>query len=117
MHALGMGLGVGQRQGRAPGTAEQHPFVDAQVFADALEVGDQVPGGVVFQAGVGRRAAAAALVEGDDAVQVRVEIAAALGVATGAGPPWMNTTGKPSGEPLSSTYSVWASSTARSCRA
>ncbi|MNJ37153.1 hypothetical protein D3C77_319620 [compost metagenome] len=81
MHALGVGLGVGQGQGRAPGAAEQHPFFDAQVLADALQVFDQVPGGVVFQAGMGGRTATAALVEGDDAVQVGIEVAAALGIA------------------------------------
>ena len=85
MHALGVGLRVGQGQGRTPGTAEQHPFVDAQVLADALKVGDQIPGGVVLETGPWRRAAAATLVEGDNMVEVRVEIAAALGVATGAG--------------------------------
>src|SRR5690606_27285723 len=48
---------------------------DAQLLAQALDIGDQVPGGVVFQRGVGSRQAAAALVEHDDAVFGRVEIA------------------------------------------
>lgn len=81
MHPLWMGLGVGQGQGRAPGTAEQHPFFDAQVLADALQVFDQIPGGVVFQAGVGGGATATALVEGDDTVKVRIEVATTLRVA------------------------------------
>ena len=80
-----MGLRVGQGQGRAPGAAEQHPLVDAQVLADAFKVGDQVPSGVVLQARPWRGAATATLVEGDNMVEVRVEIAAALGVATGTG--------------------------------
>ena len=85
MHTLRVGLRVGQRQGRTPGAAEQHPFVDAQVFANPLKVGDQIPGGVVFQVGVGRGATATALVEGDNAIQVRIEIPAALGITPGAG--------------------------------
>ena len=44
-------------------------------------------------------------------------VAATLASHPAPGPPWMNTTGKPSGEPLSSTYRTWVSSTARSCRA
>lgn len=83
---LGMGLRVGQRQGRPPGAAEQHPALDAQVLADALHVLHQVPGGVVLQAGVRRGAPAAALVEGDDAVQGRVEVAPAGRIAAGPRP-------------------------------
>ncbi|MNI53477.1 hypothetical protein D3C73_1083120 [compost metagenome] len=79
--ALGMGLRVSQRQGRTPGTAEHHPLVDAQVQADPLQVCDQIPGGVVFQAGVRGGAAATALVEGDDAVQVGIKEAATLCIA------------------------------------
>ena len=85
MDPLRVGLRVGQRQGRTPRAAEQHPFFNAQVFADALKVFHQIPGGVVFQAGVRGGATAAALVEGDDAIQIRIEIASALGVAAGAG--------------------------------
>ncbi|MNN12720.1 hypothetical protein D3C81_1257220 [compost metagenome] len=86
MDPLGMGLRVGQRQGRAPGAAEQHPLVDAQVLADALHVRHQIPGGVAVQAGMRGRAAAAALVEGDDAVDGRIEPAAAGLVTAGPRP-------------------------------
>lgn len=75
---------ISQGQGRTPGAAEHHPLFDAQVQADPLEVGDQVPGGVVFQAGVRGGAPATALVEGDDAVQVRIEVTATLGIAPGS---------------------------------
>ncbi|MOA01380.1 hypothetical protein D3C78_1207880 [compost metagenome] len=81
-----MGLCVGQRQGRAPGAAEQHPLVDAQVLADALHVRHQIPGGVAVETGVRGRAAAAALVEGDDAIDGRIEPAAAGRIAAGARP-------------------------------
>ena len=85
-HALGVRLRVGQRQGRAPRAAEQLPALDAEVRAQPLHVGDQVPGGVGLQAGVRQRAAAAALVEQHDAVARRVVIAAHGGVAAAAGP-------------------------------
>ncbi|MNH35350.1 hypothetical protein D3C79_960240 [compost metagenome] len=80
-----MGLRVGQRQGRTPGATKQHPFFDAQMLANPLEVGDQVPGGVVFQAGVGGRATTTALVEGDDAIKIWIEVAPTLGITTGTG--------------------------------
>ncbi|MNL64407.1 hypothetical protein D3C87_1886180 [compost metagenome] len=85
MHALRMGLRVGQGQGRTPGATEQHPFFNAQVLADALEVGDQIPGGVVFQARVGRGSTATTLVESDNAIQVWIEVPTALGITTGPG--------------------------------
>jgi hypothetical protein len=53
------------------------------VFANALQVFDQVPGGVVFKTGVWRRTTAAALIERDDAVQIGIEITTALGIASG----------------------------------
>ena len=76
--------GVGQRQRRAPRAAEQLPALDPQVRAQPLHVGDQVPGGVVLEAGVRQRAAAAALVEQDDAIARRIVIAAHGGVAAAA---------------------------------
>ncbi len=83
-------LGVGEDQGRAPGAAVQQPPVDPEVLAQALHVGDQVLGGVVLQARrrIGRvrpAPAAAALVEQDHPVPLRVEQPAAPGVAPGAG--------------------------------
>src|SRR5690606_20732581 len=69
---LGVGLGVGEAQGRAPGAADHLPAVDAALLADTLHVRHQVPGGVVLEVGMGGRAAAAALVEQDDAVGRRI---------------------------------------------
>lgn len=68
LDAVGMGLGVEQREAGAPGAAEDDPALDAERLADALDVGNEVPGGVGLHGGVGRRAAAAALVEEHDAV-------------------------------------------------
>ena len=71
--AIGMRLGIGERQRRAPGAAEHQPFVEAAHLAQPLDVGDQMPGGVGVERGVGRRLSAAALVEQDDVVELRVE--------------------------------------------
>jgi len=43
--ALGVGLRIGQRQGRAPRSPKQLPALDAEVGAQLLHVGDEVPGG------------------------------------------------------------------------
>jgi hypothetical protein len=56
------------------------------MFADALKVFDQMPGGVVFETRVGRRSTASALIEGDDAVQVGIEKPATLRIASRAWP-------------------------------
>ncbi|MNS68352.1 hypothetical protein D3C72_1016320 [compost metagenome] len=85
VYPLRMGLRVGQREGRTPGAAKQHPFVDAQVLSNPLQVGDQIPGGVVFQAGVRRGATAAALIESDNAIEIRIEEATTLGITSGTG--------------------------------
>src|SRR5690348_15357344 len=76
---------VRQRQGRTPGAAEYLPALDAQTLPQPFDVGDQIPGGVVAQFGVRRRAPAATLVEQDDAISARVEESPALGVAARAG--------------------------------
>jgi len=95
--------GIGEGERRAPRAAEDLPLVDAEFFADRLDVGDQVPGGVVLEA-CGRLALAApALVEQHDAIFLRVEELAHLGIGCPPpGPPCRNTTGLPCGLPLSS---------------
>ena len=55
------------------------------MLAQPLNVGDQRPGVVVLDQGVGARAAAAALVEQQDVVAFGVEQAAMIDAATGAG--------------------------------
>src|SRR5262245_53532840 len=54
------------------------------MLAQALHVGDEMPGGVVLDRRVGRGAAAAALVEENDAVVPRIVEAAHGGVAAAA---------------------------------
>jgi len=75
-----MGLSVGQRQRRAPRSTEQLPSLDAKALADALHVGDEVPGRIRVERGVRGGLAGAALVEQDDAVALGVVQATHEGV-------------------------------------
>jgi len=85
-HPLGMRLRIGQRQRGAPGTAEHLPAFQCQMLAQALDVRNQVPSGVVDEFRMRRGASATALVEQHDAIGIRVEEAPALGIATAARP-------------------------------
>ncbi len=76
-HPLRVPLGVGHRERRTPGGAVDQPALDAEVLAQALDVLDQVPGGVQAQVhgrvgGVRGAAPAVALVEADQPVAGRV---------------------------------------------
>src|SRR5579872_153079 len=82
--AVGMGLGVGKGKSGTPGAAEDLPAVDVEVLAQFLDVGDEVPGGVGFERGVGRALAASALVEIHDAVLIGVEEPPLFGIGTAA---------------------------------
>ena len=64
-------LGVGERERRAPRPTENQPALDAEVFAQLLHVGDEMPGRVVDEARVGAAAPASALVEHHDPVTPR----------------------------------------------
>ena len=77
-HAMGMSLRVGEAERGAPGQAENGPAIDAQPFAQHLDVGDKVSGGVGAEIGVGfarERPAAPrpALVEQHCAIEARIE--------------------------------------------
>src|SRR5439155_1123324 len=80
-----MGLRVGERQGRTPRAAEHLPFVDfGDLVSQLLDVLDQIPGRVRFQARIRRRFATAALVEDEDLVFVRIELPPVVGARTAA---------------------------------
>jgi len=75
---LGISLGVGEREGTAPGAAEYQPIVDLQVLPQVLHVSDEVLGRVarqvgLQQAGVRRAPAAVALIEEHEAVGAGIE--------------------------------------------
>src|SRR5262245_24142534 len=68
-----MTLRVCERQRRTPGAAEHQPLIDAQVLAQCFHVSDEMPRRVVDEAGMRAAATAAALVEQDDAIRIRIE--------------------------------------------
>ncbi|KAG1190673.1 hypothetical protein G6F35_013892 [Rhizopus arrhizus] len=73
-HVRRVRLGVSQRQGRPPRPAEHQPLVRAHdLGAQALDIGHQVPGRVVVQAGVRLGTAATALIEQQHVVALRIE--------------------------------------------
>ena len=91
--ALGIGRaltetegGIGESQRRAPGAAKDLPALDPDHLAQALDIGDEVPGRVGLQAGMGRRAPASALVEDEDVVARRIEEPAMKRARAAAGP-------------------------------
>ncbi|MNI38957.1 hypothetical protein D3C73_931210 [compost metagenome] len=71
--AIRMRFGIGECQCRTPGAAEHLPLVDADHFAEPLDIGYQMPCRIGFKPRVRRRAAATALVEQEDVVKVRIE--------------------------------------------
>src|SRR5262245_37148879 len=81
-----MRLRVRECERRAPRAAEDEPALDAEMLAQPLHVGDQVPGRVVDEARVRATATAPALIEQHDAVGGRIEEAARPVVAAGARP-------------------------------
>src|SRR5690606_32218321 len=85
-HALRMGFRIDQAQRRTPGTAKQHPFVDAQELTDCFHIRDQCLGVVLPQFGMGRGATFSPLVENNDAIGIRIKVAptGAIGSATRA---------------------------------
>src|SRR5260221_7272670 len=70
---LRVGFRVGKAKRAAPGPSEHQPALDAEVFAQPFDVGHQVPGGVLDQAGARTAAPAAPLIEYDDAVVLGIE--------------------------------------------
>ncbi len=77
--AVGVRLGVGEQQGRAPRAAGHVPLLEAQMLAQPVEVGDQKVRVVVVDAGIGLGFAGTALVVGDDVERLGVEEAVAVG--------------------------------------
>ena len=82
--ALWHRLPVGQRQRAAPGAAEQKPLPDSQVFAQALQILNQMLGRVARDFTDRRRGAGTALVVQHDPEKIRVEEAAVFGRAAAA---------------------------------
>jgi hypothetical protein len=70
-----VGFSVDQRQSRAPGAAKNHPTFNAKSPPDCLNIVDKIPRRVAFYAGMRPRSATTALIEQNDVIGGRVEIA------------------------------------------
>src|SRR5262245_15598013 len=98
-HPVGMGLGVGEGERRAPRAAEDDPALHAELGPDPLHVRDQLPGRVLVQARVRPALAAAALVEEHDPIGGGVEELALERLRPAAGAAVDEADGKPVGVP------------------
>jgi hypothetical protein len=76
---LGVSHRIAEPERAAPAAAEDDPPGNAQRLAKALDVGDEVPGGVLGELGMRRAAPGALLVEEDDPVVRRIEEAPVAG--------------------------------------
>jgi hypothetical protein len=76
----GMSLGVSESQRTAPRTTEDDPAIDMEVAPKLFNVGDEIPGSILFQASMGGRFAASPLVKEDDPVEVGIEEGAVGGI-------------------------------------
>jgi hypothetical protein len=74
-YALGMRDRVRKGEGGAPASTKHLPGVHAQVLPQLLEVFHKVPRRVLLELRKGSRLAAAALVDQNDAVRLRIEVA------------------------------------------
>ena len=68
-----MRLGVSQRQRAAPRPAEDQPALDAEMLAQAFDVFNEMPRGVLFKTGVWGALPGAALIEEHDSVGSWIE--------------------------------------------
>ena len=67
-----MSLRIGKPKGRTPGAAENLPFVDAEMLADTLHIGDQIPRRILVQFRMWCRFPTTALIEKDDAIALGI---------------------------------------------
>jgi hypothetical protein len=79
-----MRLGVRQPQGGAPRSTKHHPTFDAEVFAQAFDIRDQILRVVTFEFGMRPRMPASALVEQYCAVTLGIEESAVIRLAASA---------------------------------
>jgi hypothetical protein len=101
-NTLRVRLGISESQCGTPGSTENLPSLNLQVLADLFNIGDELPSGVVFKRRVRCALATASLGIVNDAVFLRVEETALLGIRAAAGTAVQKTTGLPEGLPLCS---------------
>src|SRR5882762_5837462 len=78
-HPLRMGFRISECERAAPGAAKDLPAIDAEMRAQSLDVCHEIPGGILFQTRVGRALAGAALIEKNNSIDFRVEVATVVG--------------------------------------
>ena len=80
-----MRLRIDQRQRRAPTATKGDPFVDPEQCAQPFDIGHQMPGRVILNRGRGPRPSAAALIEQNHPIHLRIEIPPHRRAATATG--------------------------------
>jgi hypothetical protein len=83
--ALRMRGPVSERKRASPRTAEDYPPLNPQVHPEPFHVGNEQWRGVVRDLAVGQRTTGPALVENNDAIEMRVEESAVVRRTAGAG--------------------------------
>ncbi len=82
-NTLRMRLGVDQCKGSPPRATDHQPGINLQVHADAFDIGNKILSSVATQFRMRRGTPAAALIEQDDPVMLRVEEPAMKGLTSG----------------------------------
>jgi hypothetical protein len=77
---------IGKRQRRTPRAAEDLPFLNANHFSQAFDIGHKIPGRVVLKRRIRRRFATTALVKKDHVVARRIELPALIWRNAATGP-------------------------------
>ena len=85
-NALGMRLRVSKRQRAAPRTSKNLPLFDLEGSPQNLDVVDQIPGRVVFEAGMRGAFAASPLIKKDDSVDIGIPETTHVGSAPATRP-------------------------------
>ena len=102
-HPLGLCLGIDQSQNEVPQATEHQPPVDAEALANALDVSDEVLRVILAQLRMCSGVYAAALVEQNDPVMLRIKEPSVKCLAA-PDPPCKSTTEIPSRWPHSSLH-------------
>src|SRR5215208_2572880 len=84
-HSVRMGLSIREREGAAPRATKYLPLFDTEMFADSLDIFDEMPGRVVVERSVRLASTSTALIEQNHTISFRIEEAAVVRKQTRAG--------------------------------
>src|ERR1700730_1317767 len=79
-HPIRMSLSISERQRAAPGTSKDLPVFNAEMLAQFLDVCYEIPGRILFQTRMRSALAGAALIEKNNSIEFRVEVATVVGL-------------------------------------